>query len=240
MAILLNHLFPSFSLGTLMLVINIPLLLVGIKFLGKSFGIRTIVSILLVSFFVDFLKIHLDLEPISDDLLLVTLFGGMIIGIGVGCVLRGNSSAGGSTIIARILLGLFNIRPGRTILAIDALIIVSSAFVFNGIEPSLWSLISIYATSRCIDIILTGGASEKIVHIVTNQVEQISRKLTEEIGPNGTILSGIGLQKEQEKTMIFVVVETSRIAVLRDIIKKNDPDAFMVVMDASEMLGRGH
>ncbi len=240
MAILLSHMFESISLGTLMLIINVPLLLIGMKYLGKSFGIRTVVSIFLVALFVDLFSIVIKLEPVSHEMLLATLFGGVIIGIGVGCILRGHSSAGGSTVIARILAARFNIKPGHTILAIDALIISSSAFVFNGIEQSLWSLISIYVTSRCIDIILTGGPSEKVVHIVSNRVELLADKITTYLGPNGTILSGTGLQKSEEKTMIFVVVESSRITILRDIIHNNDPNAFMIVMDASEMLGRGH
>lgn len=240
LAILLNHLLPSFSLGTLMLLINIPLLLIGIRYIGKSFGVRTIISIFLVSALVDLLKIVLQLAPVSQDLLLATLFGGIAVGIGVGLVLRGNSSAGGSTILARVLAAKYNIRPGHTILALDAVIICSSALVFNGLEQSLWSLISIYVTSRCIDMVLTGVPSEKVVHIVTNEVEIIAQDIIEHLGPYGTILSGKGLQQNQEKTMIFVVVESSRITTLRDIIHRKDPDAFMIVMNAAEMLGRGH
>lgn len=240
MAILLSHLVPQVSLGSLMLAINVPLLLAGMKYLGKGFGVRTIVAICLVSFFVDLFRLVFPLQPVSHDLLLATLFGGVIIGIGVGLILRGNSSVGGSTIIARILAARFGVKPGHTILAIDASIIVGSALVFNGIEPSLWSLISIYVTSRCINIILTGGPSEKVVHIVSNKEQLLSRKIVEHLGPHGTILSGRGLQAAEEKTMIFVVVDSSRITVLRDIISHNDPDAFMIVMEASEMLGRGH
>jgi uncharacterized membrane-anchored protein YitT (DUF2179 family) len=240
MAILLSHMLPQVSLGLLMLAVNVPLLLAGMKYLGRGFGIRTIIAICLVSFFVDFFQLVLKLEPVSHDLLLVTLFGGVIIGIGVGFILRGNSSAGGSTIIARILAGRFGVKPGHTILAIDAFIIIASAFVFNGIEPSLWSLISIYVTSRCINIILTGGPSEKVVHIVTDKEQLLSQRIIEHLGPHGTILSGRGLQESEEKRMIFVVVDGSRITVLRDLIRQNDPDAFMIVMEASEMLGRGH
>lgn len=240
MAILLGHIIPYVSLGMLMLAINVPLLIAGMKYLGRSFGLRTIAAICLVSFFVDFFRLVIKLEPVSHDLLLVTLFGGVIIGIGVGFILRGDSSAGGSTIIARILAARFGVKPGHTILAIDAFIIIASSFVFNGIEPSLWSLISIYVTSRCINFILTGGPSEKVVHIVTNNEKLVSQEIIEHLGPNGTILSGRGLQANEEKTMIFVVVDGSRITVLRDIIRKNDPDAFMIVMEASEMLGRGH
>jgi len=194
----------------------------------------------LVSNFVDVFNEVLKLQPVSHDLLLVTLFGGVIISVGVGLTLRGHSSAGGSTIIARILAGRFNIKPGYTILVIDTIIIISSALVFNGIEPSLWSLISIYVTSRCINMVLTGGPSEKIVHIVSDQAELLAQEIIKFLGPHGTILSGRGLQENQEKTMIFIVVESRSITVVRDIIQRNDPGAFMIVMEASEMLGRGH
>jgi len=240
MAILLHQLFSSVSLGALMLCINIPLLLIGMRYLGKSFAVRTILAIALISFFVDLFKIGLKLAPVSDDFLLVTLFGGIVIGVGVALIFRGHSSAGGSTIIAEILSNQFNIKPSHTILGIDALIIASSAFVFKGIEPSLWSLTTIYVTSRCIDMILTGGPSEMIVHIVSDHTDILSAKIIEHLGPNGTLLTGTGLQKNQEKTMIFIVVESRKITILRDIIRNNDPDAFMVVMTASEMLGRGH
>lgn len=240
MAILIHHLFGSVSLGLLMLLINVPLLLLGMRYLGRAFGIRTILSIIMVSVFTDGLKIYFGPNPISGDLLLATLFGGIIIGLGVGCILRGNSSAGGSTIIARVLAARYNIKPGHSILCIDALIILSSAFVFKGVEQSLWSLISIYATSRCIDVVLTGGPSEKVVHIVSQNVDLLSREIIAHLGPNGTILSGVGMQNQERKTMIFVTIEAGRITVLRDIIRHNDPEAFMVVMDASEMLGRGH
>lgn len=240
LAILLAHIFPGISLGVLMILINIPLLLLGMKYLGKSFGVRTVITIILVSAFTDFLNTVLRVQPVSDELLLAAVFGGIAVGLGAGLVMRGNSSAGGSTIVARILAANFSIKPGRTILAIDAFIICSSAFVFNGIEPSLWSLICIYVTSRCIDVVLTGGPSEKVVHIVTQHIGVISEKIHGELGPRGTVVSGNGLVDGEEKTMIFVTIENSRLATIREIVMSNDPEAFIVVMNAADLRGRGH
>ena len=101
-------------------------------------------------------------------------------------------------------------------------------------------MISIYVTSKCIDMILTGTLSEKVVHIATNKADLLSQLIVEQLGQQGTILTGTGLHKEEEKTLIFVTVEARKITLLRDIIHQNDPEAFMVVMDAAEMLGRGH
>lgn len=239
MAILLHHL-TELPTGALMVAINVPLLLAGFRYLGGLFAGRTIIAILLSSVLVDLFAEVLQLGALSDNTMLATLYGGIVIGLGVGLILRGNASAGGSTAIARIVSSRSSIKPGQVILFIDMLIIISSGIVFQDIERALWSLISIYVTARCIDMVLTGAPSEKIVHIVSDHVEQLSQQIIETLGSSGTILSGTGLHREQKKAMIFVVVEARRITLLRDIIRTNDPEAFMVVMEASEMLGRGH
>jgi uncharacterized membrane-anchored protein YitT (DUF2179 family) len=239
MAILLNYLIHV-PIGRLMFLINLPLLLVGSKMLGKAFAVRSVVAILLTSLFIDFLGEVLHLQAVSHNTLLATLYGGIAVGVGVGLILRGNASAGGTTIIARLIASRSQYKPGQVILVFDIIIIVASGFVFADIERALWSMISIYATAKCIDMILTGTLSEKVVHIATGKVELLSQKIIEHLGHQGTILSGTGLYKDEQKTLIFVTVEARQIALLRDIIRNNDPAAFMVVMDAAEMLGRGH
>lgn len=239
MAILLNYLI-NFPIGSLMLLINLPLLLVSGKLLGKVFAVRSVIAILLTSLFIDLFSEILHLQALSYNTLLATLYGGIAVGVGVGLILRGNASAGGTTIIARLVAARSHYKPGQVILAFDIFIIVASGFVFQDIERALWSMISIYATAKCIDMILTGTLSEKVVHIASSKADLLSQKIIEQLGQQGTILTGTGLHRDEEKTLIFVTVEARQIALLRDIIRNNDPDAFMVVMDAAEMLGRGH
>ena len=239
MAILLNYL-THLPIGTLMVLINLPLLLVGGKMLGKSFTLRSVLAIFLTSFFIDILGAVLHLQALSHNTLLATLYGGIAVGVGVGLILRGNASAGGTTIIARLVAARSQYKPGQVILVFDVFIIITAGFVFQDIERALWSMISIYVTSKCIDMILTGTLSEKVVHIATNKADLLSQLIVEQLGQQGTILTGTGLHKEEEKTLIFVTVEARKITLLRDIIHQNDPEAFMVVMDAAEMLGRGH
>lgn len=238
-ALLLHHL-TGFSVGSMMLALNIPLLLIGIKYLGKSFALRTIVTILLTSFMVDFLIKVLQVDGITNNIFLASTFGGIFIGIGVGFILQGNSSAGGSTIIAKIVCANSEVKPGQVILLLDFLIIISSIYIFNDVEKALWSIISIYVTSRCIDMLLSGGPSKKVVHLVTNKSELLSEKIIETLGDYGSIIKGTGLRIDEEKTMIFIIVKIGKLRVLRELIEKYDADAFMVVMDSSELLGRGH
>ncbi len=239
MAILLSYL-TGMTIGTLMLAINLPILLCGWRMLGTAFAARSVLSIFLSSFFVDLFREYLVLEPLSHETLLATLYGGIAIGVGIGLMLRGNASAGGTSTIARMVAARTNIKAGQFILACDVVIIISAGIVFHDTERALWSLISIYVTAKCIDMLLTGGLSEKVVHITSNRVDLLGEKIVHQLGPHGTIVKGTGLALGEDKRMIFVTVEARRITVLRDIIRANDPEAFMVVMDAAEMLGRGH
>ena len=239
MALLLHHL-TGFTIGSMVIAINIPLLVIGIKYLGKMFAIRTIVAIVLMSVFIDLFMEVLHVEGITENILLAALFGGAMIGLGVGLVLQGNASAGGSTIIAKIVCANSEIKPGQVILFVDFFIIVSSIYVFGDIDKALWSILSIYVTSRCIDMFLSGSPTKKVVHLVSDKPEMLSKKIIETLGDSGTIIKGTCLHVDQEKNIILIVVELGKLRVLREIIKENDSNAFMVVMDASELLGRGN
>ena len=239
MALLLHHL-SGFTIGSMVIAINVPLLVVGIKYLGKMFALRTVVAIVLMSVFIDLFLEVLHVEGLTDNILLAALFGGAFIGFGVGFVLQGNASAGGSTIIAKIVCANFELKPGQVILLIDFFIIVSSIYVFGDVDKALWSIVSIYITSRCIDLLLSGSPTKKVVHLVSDKPELLSKKIIETLGDSGSIIKGTGLHVEQQKNIIFIIVELGKLRTLREIIKESDPEAFMVVMDASELLGRGN
>ncbi len=239
MAILLHHL-SGFSIGSMIIAINVPLLIWGTKYLGKIFAIKTIITIVLISFFIDLFTQIFSSIIITENIFLASIFGGVIIGFGVGLIIKGNSSAGGSTIIARIISSNSHIKPAQIILFIDVIIVICSIYVFKDIEKALWSIISIYATSKSIDIVLTGTLSTKVIHIATNKVDELSLAITNHLGEEGTILNGSTIKTKEDKTLIFIVVDIKKIARLKEIIQQTDEDAFMIVMEASEMLGRGH
>lgn len=239
MAILLHHL-TGFSIGSMIIAINVPLLIWGGKYLGKVFAIKTIIAIVLISFFIDLFANLFTFEPLTSNILLASIFGGLIIGLGVGFIIKANASAGGSTIIARIVSANSHIKAAQVILYIDILIVVSSIYVFKDFEKALWSIMSIYVTAKAIDVVLTGTLSTKVIHIASNKAEILSEKISQTLGEQGTILKGSGLFQKEDKTLIFIVVDVKKLGILREIIRENDPEAFMIVMEASEMLGRGH
>lgn len=238
-SLLLHHITP-FTIGSLMVIINLPLILLSVKYFGKKYAIKSILTIILISVFIDVANEVLNLSAATDETILAAIFGGIFIGLGLGFVIKGKSSAGGSTIVATIVASKTHYKASEIILFIDALIISLSIYVFNDIEKALWSILSIYVTSRIIDVILSGRPSKKVVHIVSNKVEKVSEQIIKRLGEDGTILNGSGLYKEQNKTLILIIVEISKIQVLKDIMQEHDPESFLVITEASELLGRGN
>lgn len=239
LALLLHYITP-FTIGSLIALINLPLLVLGSRYLGKMFAIRTVITIVLISLFIDFLAQIIKLEPFILDTILSSIFGGIFIGLGLALVIKGNSSAGGSTIIAKIISSKTEIKPAQVILVIDTIIILSALFILEDRAKILWSVISIYITSKMIDYILTGSLNKKVVYLVTQKTEELKKLITDELGPEGTIIKGDGLFEGQEKKMILIVVEVTKLQRLRQMVRETDPEGFLIITEASEMLGRGN
>ena len=152
-AILICHL-TGLTAGTVMLLLNLPLLALGAYFLGRTFVWRTVLAVIMVSALVDMFREVLHIPAMTHMPVPAAIIGGAAIGLGVGLILKGGASAGGPTIIARIVAAHSNIRPGQLILMMDAAIVVSSAFVFGSLDPALLSMLSVFVTGRCVDLVL--------------------------------------------------------------------------------------
>lgn len=237
-ALLIHSVTSSITLGMLIALVSIPFITLGFIYYGKSYTIKTFISMLLIAFFTDFLKEYLELKALTNDILLASIFGGIFIGIGVGLIIKGRSSTGSTSVIGEILASKTKFKAAEILLMIDAAIMISSIFVYNNINQSLYSILSVYITSRIIDLILTGRPSKKIVNIVSNNPQELKQQIREQIEEHGTILIGEGLHQEQMKTIIFVAVDVSKIQLLKDLLKQYDPDAFMIITEATELLGR--
>lgn len=235
LSIIFHHLF-NLPTGLVLALVNVPLLLVSVKYLGKKFAFRTIFTIGLTAIMIDFFSEFLNFPTLSNNTLLATLYGGVAVGVGLGLIFKGDASAGAGTILAKILNTKWGVKTGDVILVLDAVVVVSAGLVFNDVELALWSLISIYVASKLIDTIITGKRTEKIVHIAARDLETLSHKIAEELNINGTILKGQDLNFATDRNVIFIVVELNRLNALRTLVQQFDANAFMVVMEASELL----
>jgi len=237
LAIILHYVL-NLPIGVLMALINIPLLLVSIKYLGKKFAFKSMFAIALIVAFVDVLKEVVLLPAFSNDLILATLYGGVIIGVGLGLIFKGGGSAGGGTILAKIITSKFNIKTSDVIMLLDGIVVVSAGFVFKSTELALWSMISIFATSKLIDMILTGKSNNKIVHISSyKNLQKLSEKIAESIGVDGTILNGNNFKQTDKKDVLFIVIDKNRVEALKNLLEEYDSNARMIVMEATVVRG---
>ncbi len=237
LAIILNSQF-NISIGILFGMINIPLLLVSIRYLGKYFALKSTIAILVSGLFIDVLSEFIGLGAMIKEPLLATLYGGIAVGAGIGFIFKGGGSAGGGTIIARIVTSKTSLKTGTVILFLDAIVVISAGIVFNSVELALWSMISIFTTTKMIDTILTGRPNERVVHISScNSLESIGVLINKKIGVNGTLVKANNLSLTEQKDIIFVTVPINRINALKQLIYAEDDTAIMIVMDATELLG---
>lgn len=238
LAIVLHHVI-DLPIGVWMALINVPLLVLSLKYLGKKFAIRTIVCIAFIVVFVDALNQMVHLPNLSTNLMLATLYGGVTVGVGLGLIFKGGASAGGGTILAKIIAANSSMKTSTVILILDALVVGSAGIVFKSVELALWSLISIYVASRLIDTILVGAQNQKIVHISSvKNLNELSKLIAEELGISGTIVKGNDLGNTEYKDIIFIMIDKNRLNALKQLVASYDDQVKMIVMEATEVLGR--
>lgn len=238
-SILLNH-FTGIQVGILMVCVNVPLVLLSIKFISKKFALRTIFAIFISAFMVDFIPQFINIDSLIINPILASIFGGIFVGSGLGFIIEGKASAGGPSVIASILATKFNLKQENIMIILDAIIVILSGFIFDSFESALLSLLSVYVSARAIDMVLSGRTVYKLVHISTKNVETLREDIVRILNIKGIIIEGLGLNSKKEKTLMMFVIESSRIIELKHIVQRSDKDAFMVVCDASELSGRGH
>ncbi|WP_144462478.1 YitT family protein [Siminovitchia fortis] len=217
------------------LLINIPVFIAGFLLLGKEFSLKTLAG----TFFVPFtIWISADIPFSTDNPLLAAIYGGILLGIGLGIVYRGNGSTGGLATVAQIVKKYTGLSSGYSQLIVDGLVVVSSAFVFS-FELALYAMMAIYVTSKVIDFVQLQSSPSKLVLIITEQEERIQTIIKEEIDRGLTKIRSIGGFSNKEKTMILCVVEQQEAVYLKKIMQEQEPDSFVVFLNASEILGRG-
>jgi uncharacterized membrane-anchored protein YitT (DUF2179 family) len=228
-------------IGLFGLILNIPLTIAGIKILGPRFGVKTIIGFILTSVFIDgitYLRPDGDLALV-DDVLLSSVFGGVLIGFGLGLIFKSRATSGGSDIIAMIIAKYTNLQLGKLMIYVDSVIVLLALFAFHDWQIPLYSWVVIYISGRAIDITLEGADYNKALLIISKKHLDIKNKLLTDLERGGTYLHGEGMFTGEEKQIIYTVVSRREVAILEEYISKIDPDAFITVMDAKEILGEG-
>lgn len=246
--VVLNYLFPQIQVGTFGLSLDIPLLIIALRIFGAKFGAKTIVAALVTPLVMDSLTLLIGSDPalmfggrinLSDDILLSCLFGGVILGLGIGIILRTHATSGGTDIVAMILSKYGHMPISRALLYVDSAVVLFGLLVLGDWRLPLYSLVTIFVSSRVIDYVVEGPSGDKLLFILSERHELIRDYIIQDMDRGGTYIKSSGMYTDSHKEMIFVVISRREISPLRDMIREADPLAFMIVVDAHETIGEG-
>ena len=233
-ATILNYLF-HWPVGTVSLLLNIPLFIIGYRSMGKVFAFRSLLATILFSVLIDVLPI----KPVSTDPLLGTLFGGVVLGAGLGLILRGGATTGGTDMIARMVRRKMPfISVGMFLFALDCVVVLGAA-VFIGTEQALYAFINIYACSKVIDSVMMGFGGNKACFIMSRRWERITQRLMDEVGRGVTHLEARGAYSGNSQPVVLCVAARQEIMAVKRIIREEDERAFLFITEAHEALGEG-
>lgn len=236
LAIIFYFLF-GFPIGVQILLMNIPLLYAGYRLLGREYTIGTIYGTILFSLAVD-ATMFVSQYNLIDDPIISAVTGGVLAGIGSGLIFRVNGSAGGLDIVAAIVKKYYSLNFGAVGFAINCLIMGVAAMLF-GLKLAMLTLISMFISANLTDKVVEGFNRKKTIFIVSYNTDAIIEVILKEVGRGVTILHGQGAFTRQTKQVLFVVVSLTQIAKIKQLVDEVDPNAFMIVQDAAEVMGRG-
>jgi uncharacterized membrane-anchored protein YitT (DUF2179 family) len=238
-SIMLHYLLGT-PIGLTALVFNIPLTMIGTKLLGPRFGAKTVVAFILTSVYVDLLSYFYGSSPlVPGETLVSCIFGGLFIGIGVALTFKAKATSGGSDVIAMILQKYTHLPSGQLMMLVDSSIVVLSFVVFGDWRIPLFSWITIFVTGRVIDTVMHGFSYDKTLFIISDKHDEIRNSIINDLKRGGTFLYGEGMYNRDSKQIIFTVVNPRELYLLEEYIHRIDPNAFIAVLDAYEILGKG-
>jgi len=237
-AIILNY-FAGFPVGALIMILNVPIFLLGLKTMGKKYVLNSLAGMVVSSVFIDLFHSVLKVPSATDNPVLASIYGGVMLGVGLGIVFRGRASTGGSDIIGMILSKYTGMSLGFGIMVTDFLVISASGFALRSLEAPLYGYLVLFLSTKVIDMMLEGWSYSKLVIITSSRTEEISDYILHRLDRSGTALRSRSLYLNREGEIILTVIHRKQLADLRSNIRKIDPEAFVIINDTYDVLGKG-
>lgn len=235
---IINAILPWAPIGTVVILLNIPLFILGWKFIGGHLLVSSLYSMFVSSIFIDLLDAVHTFEPM--DPMLATIYGGVIMGGTLGVVFLQGATTGGTDLIARLMkLKMAWLPMGKLLLAIDLVVIVAVAAAFGNLNSALYGVVALYISSIVMDMVLYGMDTAKVAYIISDQHRAISDRIVREMDRGVTILKGEGAWSGEEKQVLMCAFKQRQIVTLKSMVKDIDPAAFLIVCDAHDVLGEG-
>lgn len=239
-ALILRKIIPL-PTGTMVLVMNIPLFALGYKHMGRHFFFTSILGMVISSLAMDLFAAILEPIPaLVEDRLLCSVLGGAVNGVGMGIVMGAGGSTGGKDIIGVLLSKRqTGLSLGRIFLLLDAVIVAANTIIFRDVAAALYTAIAMYLSAIVTDSIMYGADVASVVMIVTQRRDEIAELLTRQIRRGATILTGVGAYTGNEQSVLFCAINRRQLAQLKRLVRVCDPNAFVIVTEAKEVLGNG-
>ena len=233
--------FTGWPVGVTTLVLNIPLFIVGYRSMGRVFAFRSLVATVLFSLAIDGLKLvgTPALTAGGDAAMLGTIFGGVLLGAGLGLILRGGATTGGSDMAARVVHRYLPfLSVGMFVFLIDCVVVIAAGFCFD-VMSALYALICIYLNGKVIDVVMLGLSRNKACFVMTEQWEKVNQRVLHEMDRGVTLLEARGGYTGNQRPVVMCVLPPQEVARLKAIVREADERAFMIITEAHEALGEG-
>lgn len=231
------HYLLSTPVGATILVLNVPLFALAVYRLGLSFALRSLFGTVMLAVMIDVLAPFLPIP--THDTLLSCLFGGVLVGLGLGIVFKYNGSTGGTDLLAAVLRTYIGINIGQLLFMVDAMVVLAAGVVFASAELAMYTLITVFITAWLIDLVQEGLSYTKAFFIISDKAADISAAVLEGLNRGATAWPVRGAYTGVDKEMLMAVVNRSEVTRLKDIIYQVDPEAFVILADVHEVLGKG-
>ncbi len=238
LAQVINAAVPLLSIGLLVILLNIPLFFLGWRLLGGHLLLSSLYAMFISSVFVDLIAAAIPFAPM--DPMLAAIFGGILVGLSLGIIFLQGATTGGTDLAARLLkLRLAWLPMGKLLMGVDLVVIAAAAVAFRNLSSALYGVVSLYISTVVMDMVLYGMDSAKVAYIISSCPDEISAAIFQELERGVTILHGEGAYSGQEKQVLLCAFKQRQIVPLKRLVKERDPNAFLIVCDAHEVLGDG-
>ncbi len=237
-SIMINRIFPFIPVGLSVFTLNIPLFIIGYLRLGKGLVLRSIAATIVFTSFIDIGELFI--PPYTGDIFLACVFCGVFAGIGLAFILLAGATTGGTEIIAVLIKqqrGDFSV--GKLMMFVDLVVLTASYFVFRSLESTMYAVVTLFVTSKLIDLVLVGTGTGKAFIIISKNADFITQKILSEISRGVTVIPAKGGYTNENKQIIFCIVRSSQVSAVKRLVSENDKSAFSFVADIGEVMGQG-
>lgn len=233
------HFLYNTPVGIVTIILNIPLFIIGIRLLGLSFGFKSLVATFATNLLIDFFIYTVHIPSPTDNTILGALYGGLLLGVGLGLIFRGEASTGGTDIIGQILSRYTNLTIGMWILIVDFGIITLAGITTNSFELALLGYLALFLSSKVIDLVIEGMDYARAVFVISENHDKVIDAIYSKMNRGATILDGYSAFTKKKRPVIMCVITKKETPLFKSIVKNIDEKAFVILTDVFEVLGQG-